>query len=113
MSEQILIQNPDQLEVINQPSLLIEAAPNRITLDPSSIVVVEDKRPTLEIYLHGPRGLKGDQGDPGTGGNGNGINEFRELQDVLLVNLADGQLIKYNQTFDSFVNSDYLDGGNF
>lgn len=107
MSDQIFIQNPDQLEVINQPSLVIEAAPNHITLDPAPIVVVEDKRPTLEIYLHGPRGLKGDQGDAGT------TNEFRQLQDVLLVNLNDGQLIKYNQTFDSFVNSDYLDGGNF
>ena len=74
-------------------------------------MVVEDKRPTLEIYLHGPRGLKGDQGDAGAGGNN--YTEFRDLQDVLLVNLADGQLIKYNQTFDSFVNSDYLDGGNF
>lgn len=111
MSDQILIQNPDQLEVMNQPSLLIESAPNRITLDPSPIVVVEDKRPTLEIYLHGPRGAKGDQGDAGAGGNN--YTEFRDLQDVLLVNLADGQLIKYNQTFDSFVNSDYLDGGNF
>ena len=111
MSDQILIQNPDQLEVINQPSLLIEAAPNRITLDPAPIVVVEDKRPNLEIYLHGPRGLKGDQGDPGAGGDN--YTEFRQLQDVLLVNLADGQLIKYNQSFDSFVNSDYLDGGNF
>jgi hypothetical protein len=111
MSDQILIQNPDQLEVINQPSLLIESAPNRITLDPSPIVVVEDKRPTLEIYLHGPRGLKGDQGDAGEGGNN--YTEFRDLNDVLLVNLADGQLIKYNQSFDSFVNSDYLDGGNF
>ena len=111
MSDQILIQNPDQLEVINQPSLLIESAPNRITLDPAPIVVVEDKRPTLEIYLHGPRGLKGDQGDAGEGGNN--YTEFRDLNDVLLVNLVDGQLIKYNQTFDSFVNSDYLDGGNF
>jgi len=111
MSDQILIQNPDQLEVINQPSLLIESAPNRITLDPAPIVVVEDKRPTLEIYLHGPRGLKGDQGDAGEGGNN--YTEFRDLNDVLLVNLADGQLIKYNQSFDSFVNSDYLDGGNF
>lgn len=113
MSDQILIRNADQLEVINQPSLLIESSPNRITLDPSPILVVDDKRPTLEIYLHGPRGLKGEKGDPGTSGNGNGINEFRELQDVLLVNLQDGQFIKYNQAFDSFVNSDYLDGGNF
>lgn len=111
MSDQILIRNADQLEVINQPSLLIEAAPSKITLDPSPILVVEDKRPTLEIYMHGPRGLKGEKGDPGTGGNG--INEFRELQDVLLINLQDGQFIKYNQAFDSFVNSDYLDGGNF
>lgn len=111
MTEQILIENPDQLEVINQPSLLIESAPHWITLDPSPIVVIDEKRPTLEIYLHGPRGLKGDQGDAGAGGAN--YTEFRQLQDVLLVNLNDGQLIKYNQSFDSFVNSDYLDGGNF
>lgn len=79
----------------------------QIILEPAPIVVVQDKRPTLEIYMHGPRGLKGDKGDiaPDT--------QFRNLEDVLMVNLQDGQLIKYNQAFDSFVNSDYLDGGNF
>lgn len=80
---------------------------DQIILEPAPIVVVQDKRPTLEIYMHGPRGLQGPKGDiaPDT--------QFRNLEDVLIVNLQDGQLIKYNQAFDSFVNSDYLDGGNF
>ena len=80
---------------------------DQIILEPAPIVVVQDKRPTLEIYMHGPRGLKGDKGDiaPDT--------KFGDLEDVLLVNLQDGQLIKYNQSFQSFVNSDFLDGGNF
>lgn len=82
----------------------------QIVVEPAPIIIVQDKKPTLELYLHGPRGLKGDAGQDGTDGN---FTEFRQLTDVLMVNLQDGQLIKYNQTFDSFVNSDYLDGGNF
>ncbi len=57
------------------------------------------------------RGVQGPPGPPGPPGGDNGLID--ELSDVLIVNIQDGQLLKYNLALAQWVNSNYLDGGAF
>jgi hypothetical protein len=57
------------------------------------------------------RGVQGPPGPPGPPGGVNGLID--ELNDVLVVNIQDGQLLKYNLALAQWVNSNYLDGGAF
>lgn len=56
----------------------------------------------------GPAGPTGPQGPMGSLDSG-----LDGLNDVLLVNLQDGQILRYSQPLQQWTNSNTLDGGNF
>jgi len=107
MSDHILIQSGSEVTIQDANTILIDAPSTQVTLDPAPMVVVENKQPRVEVYLHGPPGPKGDQGDQGQAG------EVGLLQDVqFTLPLLDRQVLQYRSTPAKWVNSSVLDGGN-
>lgn len=107
MSDQILIQSGSDVTIQDAQTILIDAPSTQVTLDPAPMVVVENKQPKVEVYLHGPPGPKGDPGDQGPAG------EVGLLQDVqFTLPLLDRQVLQYRSTPAKWVNSGTLDGGN-
>lgn len=95
-----------------------ETAPQaRALKDFPNFVVVEKAGRIVEVQelvaqvTTSTRGVQGPPGPPGPPGGVNGLID--ELNDVLIVNIQDGQLLKYNLALAQWVNSNYLDGGAF
>lgn len=89
----------------------------RAIKDYPNFVVVEKAGRVVEVQelvTHITASTRGVQGPPGSAGPPGGVNGLiDELNDVLIVNIQDGQLLKYNLALAQWVNSNYLDGGNF
>lgn len=66
---------------------------------------------TLTINAPGPQGPPGATGPQGP--TGNSITQLSQLEDVLLVNLADANLIKYSAGLQKFTNTNVIDAGSF
>lgn len=83
--------------------------PNFIVVDGAGKKIeVHESRIQIVTAVGGTQGPPGQPGPPGSlSGSIDGLN------DVLIVNLQNGQLLKYNSPLQQWVNSDYLDGGNF
>lgn len=107
MTDTILIDSGSDITLQDHSSILIDASPTQVTLDPAPMVVVQNNQPRVEIYLHGPPGQKGDQGEQGPAGS------VAILQDVLFtLPLADRELLQYRTGPAKWINSGTLDGGN-
>lgn len=95
-----------------------ETAPQaRAIKDYPNFVVVEKAGRVVEVQelvtevTASARGVQGPPGPPGPPGSAEG--DLDGLNDVLIVNIQDGQLLKFNSALAQWVNSNYLDGGNF
>ena len=105
----------------NEPA----ASPRGLADWPNFVVVeqgtrsVEVNEITQQVVAHvrgiqgppggiGPAGPTGPQGPMGSLDSG-----LDGLNDVLLVNLQDGQILRYSQPLQQWTNSNTLDGGNF
>ena len=90
MNEDFIIvhQSPASIEVISKVGTLTVSAPGPL----------------------GPRGFTGATGPQGPSGVAGGIDA---IDDVLIVNLQDGQLLRYSAPLQQWTNSNTLDGGNF
>lgn len=81
-------ESPSMIEIISQTGTLTVSAPGPI----------------------GPRGLTGATGSQGPSGVAGGLDS---VEDVLLVNLQDGQILRYSAPLQQWTNSNTMDGGNF
>ena len=103
--EASLLQTGDQINlVVNRIAELVE-------VQSQNKLEVTSTTGTLTVYAPGPVGARGPQGPQGIPGGP--ISNFAELQDVLLVNLADANLIKYSAGLQKFTNTGQVDGGSF
>ena len=107
MTDTILIDSGSDITIQDHSSILIDAPPAQVTLDPAPMVVVQNNQPKIEIYLHGPPGPKGDPGDQGPAGS------VAILEDVLFtLPLADREVLQYRTGPAKWINSSTIDGGN-
>lgn len=107
----------------NTQAFIISAMPEdtapqaRSLKDYPNFVVVEKGGRIVEVQelvAQVTTSTRGVQGPPGPAGPPGGVNGLiDELNDVLIVNIQDGQLLKYNLALAQWVNSNYLDGGAF
>lgn len=90
MSQEFLVDHdsPAVIEIIAKSNILMVSAPGPI----------------------GPRGFTGATGPQGPSGVAGGLDA---IDDVLIVNLHDGQLLRYSAPLQQWTNSNTLDGGNF
>jgi hypothetical protein len=107
----------------NTQAFIISAMPEdtapqaRSLKDYPNFVAVEKGGRTVEVQelvtqvTTSARGVQGPPGPPGPPGSAEG--DLDGLNDVLIVNIQDGQLLKYNLALAQWVNSNYLDGGAF
>lgn len=119
MSDLIQTISPTQIATASTPIITTEAqinlTVNRISelvevLSPQTVAVLQANN-SIVVNAPGPIGATGATGPRGiAGGN---LTQLVELDDVLIINLQNGQLLKYNTPLAQWVNSDYLDGGNF
>ena len=91
---------------------------NNLTIrDYPNFVVIDQSGRNIEVQefvtqvTASARGVQGPPGPAGPSGTDGG--ELDGLSDVLLVNIQDGQLLKFNSALAQWVNSNYLDGGAF
>lgn len=102
------------------------AASPRGLADWPNFVVVEQGTRSVEVNeitqqvvasvrgLQGPPGGIGPAGPTGPQGPMGSLDSGLDgLNDVLLVNLQDGQILRYSQPLQQWTNSNTLDGGNF
>lgn len=102
------------------------AASPRGLADWPNFVVVEQGTRSVEVNeitqqvvasvrgLQGPPGGIGPAGPIGPQGPMGSLDSGLDgLNDVLLVNLQDGQILRYSQPLQQWTNSNTLDGGNF
>lgn len=66
---------------------------------------------TLTVYAPGPVGARGPAGPQGPAGGP--ISQLSQLDDVLLINLADANLLKYHSGLQKWTNTQSVDGGSF
>lgn len=102
------------------------AASPRGLADWPNFVVVEQGTRSVEVTeltqqvvanvrgVQGPPGPVGPAGPTGPQGPIGSLESGLDgLNDVLLVNLQDGQILRYSQPLAQWTNSNQLDGGNF
>lgn len=89
---------------VNRISTVVEA------VAPANLVITS-KANTLVISAPGPAGATGPQGPQGP--NSGDLSHLDDLIDVLTVSPADGDLLKYSGSLNTWTNSNRLDGGNF
>lgn len=121
----IVTTNADTVQVTDQKTqaFIISAMPEdtapqaRAIKDYPNFVVVEKAGRVVQVQelvtevTASARGVQGPPGPPGPPGSAEG--DLDGLNDVLIVNIQDGQLLKFNSALAQWVNSNYLDGGNF
>ena len=87
--------------------------PNQVIIQEDlKIVKVVKNDYQVIVSREGFQGIAGPQGPQGQAGS-NTTTRFADLEDVLLVNLGDDNLIKWNSALQSFVNRNSVDGGSF
>lgn len=91
---------------------------NNLTIrDYPNFVVIDQTGRNIEVQefvTQVTASARGVQGPPGPAGpSGSASGELDGLTDVLLVNIQDGQLLKFNSALAQWVNSNHLDGGAF
>lgn len=91
---------------------------NNLTIrDYPNFVVIDQTGRNIEVQefvtqvTASARGVQGPPGPQGPSGSAEG--DLDGLNDVLIVNIQDGQLLKFNSALASWVNSNHLDGGAF
>lgn len=88
--------------------------PNFVVVEPGSRAIEVTELTTQVVAnvrgLQGPAGATGAQGPQGPAGIAGGLDS---ADDVLLMNLQDGQILRYSGALSQWVNSNILDGGNF
>lgn len=121
----IVTTHADTVQVTDQKTqaFIVSAAPEdtapqaRAIKDYPNFVVVEKAGRVVQVQelvtevTASARGVQGPPGPPGPPGSAEG--DLDGLNDVLIVNIQDGQLLKFNSALAQWVNSNYLDGGNF
>ena len=102
---------PKLLETGEQINLTVNRIAELVEVQSANQLEIQSTTGTLTVYAPGPVGARGPQGPQGIPGGP--ISNFAELQDVLLVNLADANLIKYSAGLQKFTNTGQVDGGSF
>lgn len=126
MNEDFIIvhQSPASIEVISKVGTLTVSAPDSVgpkEFMNENVIVHEAPAPievisrvgTLTVSAPGPLGPRGFTGPTGPQGPAGVAGGLDSLDDVLLVNLQDGQLLRYSAPLQSWTNSNTVDGGNF
>jgi len=93
-------------------SVTPSAANQVIVLEDLKIVKVVKNDYQVIVNRAGFQGIQGPAGPQGPAGN-NTANRFSDLEDVLLVNLANDNIIKWNSALQVFLNQESVDGGSF
>lgn len=107
MTEQILIQSATDVTIQDRETILIDAPTNQVTLDQAPLLMVENRQPKLELFLHGLPGPRGERGEQGTAAS------LGLLGDVQLTTpLGDRDMLQYRTAPRQWINSNTLDGGN-
>lgn len=107
MSEPLLIQSGADVTVQDRETILIDAAPAQVTLEPAPLLVVENRQPKLELFLHGLPGPRGETGEQGTAAS---LSLLGDVQFTLP--LSDRDLLQFRSAPNQWINSSTLDGGN-
>lgn len=122
------------VQVIDEKAvpIIVTALENEAATQPRALadwpnfVVVENAKRSVEVNelttqvvahvrgIQGPPGGIGPAGPTGPQGPMGSLDSGLDgLNDVLLVNLQDGQILRYSQPLQQWTNSNTLDGGNF
>ena len=87
--------------------------PNQVIIQEDlKIVKVVKNDYQVIVSREGFQGIAGPQGPQGQAGS-NTTTRFADLEDVLLVNLANDNIIKWNSALQVFLNQESVDGGSF